>query len=267
MAVKQASKPTEYLLAIDAGNTNIMFALFSNGSPLHRWRVATIHHRTADEYAVILSQLMQNNGIEKRQIRNIIIGSVVPPIMLALGKLCANFFKIKPLIVGDNIKIPIKVKIDNPKEIGADRVLNAVAAHKLYKKPAIIVDFGTATTFDIVDKHGSYLGGVIAPGINLSLSALQAAASQLPMVWIKKPAKVIGKNTKEAMQSGIYWGYIGLIEGMVARIKTELKEKPIVIATGGLAPMFAENTKVIEKIEPDLTLIGLNEIYKFQRKK
>jgi type III pantothenate kinase len=252
------------LLTIDAGNTNTNFALFSNGTPLAKWRLATIRRRTADEYAVMLGQLLQNDGIERKQIKNIIIASVVPEIMLALTKLCQNYFKKKPLIVGENVKIPVKVKTDFPNEVGADRIVNAVAAKKLYKKAAIIIDFGTATTFDVVSKSGDYVGGVIAPGINLSLSALQKAASKLPMVWIQKPAKVIGKNTKTAMQSGIYWGYIGLIEGIVTRIKTEMKDKPIVIATGGLAPMFAESTKTIEKIEPDLTLIGLNEIFKAQ---
>lgn len=255
------------LLTIDAGNTNTNFAIFENGTPVAKWRIHTVHHRTADEYAVILFQLMQHEGIEAAQVKNIIIASVVPQIMIPIQKLCQNFFKIKPLEIGVNVKLPIKVKIDDPDEVGADRVVNAIAAHKLYKKSAIIIDFGTATTFDVVDQKGNYCGGVIAPGINLSLSALQEAASKLPMVWIKKPAKVIGTNTKTAMQSGIYWGYIGLIEGVIARIKGEMKTKPVVIATGGLAPMFAENTKVIEKIEPDLTLIGLNEIFAYQRKK
>ena len=255
------------LLAIDAGNTNTNFAIFKNGTPLAKWRIHTVHHRTADEYVAILSQLLLNEDIKKERIANIIIASVVPPIMIALNKLCTNYFGVKPLIVGENVKSPIKIRLDTPTEVGADRIVNAVASNKLYKKPAIIIDFGTATTFDVVDAGGAYCGGVIAPGINLSLSALQEAASKLPMVWIKKPAKVIGTNTKEAMQSGIYWGYIGLIEGVVDRIKKEMKTKPVVIATGGLAPMFAESTKVIEKIEPDLTLIGLNEIFKYQRKK
>ena len=153
------------------------------------------------------------------------------------------------------------MKIDNPSEIGADRVVNAVAARKLYKRAAIIIDFGTATTFDVVDENGDYCGGVISPGINLSLSALQEAAAMLPRVWIIKPKKAIATNTKEAMQSGIYWGYIGLIEGITKRIKAEMKSNPIVIATGGLAPMFGESTKVIEKIEPDLTILGLYEIF------
>ena len=253
--------PNKLLLAIDAGNTNTNFAIFDGDEIIAKWRVATIHHRTGDEYAVILAQLMQNDGIERKLIKSIIIASVVPQIMIAIQKLCQNFFKIKPLIVGETIKTPIKIKIDNPHEVGADRVVNAIASRKLYKRPAIIIDFGTATTFDVVDGSGAYCGGVISPGINLSLSALQEAAARLPRVWIKKPAKVIGTNTVEAMQSGIYWGYIGLIEGITERIKKEMKTKPIVIATGGLAPMFAESTKIIEKIEPDLTLLGLKEIF------
>ncbi len=254
-----------YLLAVDAGNTNTNFAVFDGAKIVAKWRTATIHHRTGDEYAVILSQLMHNEGIERKDIKNIIIASVVPQIMIAINKLCSNFFRVKPLIVGENLKYSIKVKIDNPKEIGADRVVNAIAAKKLYNKAAIIIDFGTATTFDVVDDKGAYCGGVISPGINLSLSALQEAAAMLPRVWIKKPAKVIGTNTKSAMQSGIYWGYIGLIEGIVTRMKTEMKTKPIIIATGGLAPMFSESTKVIEKVEPDLTLIGLQEIFKTRK--
>lgn len=254
-----------YLLAIDAGNTNINFAVFDGDKFIARWRFTTMHQRPADEYAAMLSTLMQSENIEKKDIKNIIIASVVPQIMIALNKLCANFFKVKPVIVGENTKYPIKIKIDNPNEIGADRVVNAVAARKVYNKPAIIIDFGTATTFDVIDEKGDYRGGVISPGINLSLSALQEAAAMLPRVWIKKPRKVIATNTKEAMQSGIYWGYIGLIEGIVTRIKSEMKNKPVVIATGGLAPMFGESTKVIEKIEPDLTIIGLLEIFNLHR--
>jgi len=254
-----------FMLAIDAGNTNTNFAVFDEDKIIAKWRVATDHQRTGDEYSVIIGQLMLNEKIEKSSIRNVVIASVVPQIMLQLNKFSVSLFGIKPKIVGETIKYPIRIKIDNPKEIGADRVVNAVASRKLYNKPAIIIDFGTATTFDVVDGTGAYCGGVISPGINLSLSALQEAAARLPRVWIKKPNKAIGKNTVDAMQSGIYFGYIGLIEGIVSRIKAELKEKPIVIATGGLAPMFAESTKVIEKIEPDLTLIGLNEIFNTQR--
>ncbi len=258
--------PNNYLLAIDAGNTNINFAVFDGAKIKAKWRLQTDHHRTGDEYAAILGLLMQDEGINKKDIRNIIIASVVPQIMIAINKLCANFFRVKPLVVGENIKYSVKIKIDNPSEIGADRVVNAVAAKKLYNKAAIIIDFGTATTFDVVDEKGDYRGGVISPGINLSLSALQEAAAMLPRVWIKKPKRAIATNTKEAMQSGIYWGYIGLIEGITARIKAEMKTKPVVIATGGLAPMFGESTKAIEKIEPDLTILGLQEIFAAHKK-
>lgn len=254
-------KGSAYLLAIDAGNTNINFAVFDGAKIIAKWRVHTDHNRTGDEYAIILATLMQDIGMQKKDIKHIIIASVVPQIMLALNKLCSNYFKVKPLVVGENIKYPVKIKIDNPNEIGADRVVNAVAAQKLYKKAAIIIDFGTATTFDVIDEKGDYRGGVISPGINLSLSALQQAAAMLPRVWIKKPTKAIATNTKEAMQNGIYWGYIGLIEGITSRIKAEMKTKPVVIATGGLAPMFSESTKTIEKIEPDLTILGLYEIF------
>ncbi|MEQ1789624.1 MAG: type III pantothenate kinase, partial [Rickettsiales bacterium] len=213
MANKLAIKKN-LLLAIDAGNTNTNFAVFDGDKIIAKWRVATDHHRTGDEYSVIIGQLMLNENIEKSAIKNIVIASVVPQIMLQLNKFCANLFKLKPKVIGETIKYPIKIKIDNPKEVGADRVVNAVASRKLYNKPAIIIDFGTATTFDVVDGSGAYCGGVISPGINLSLSALQEAAARLPRVWIKKPHKAIGKNTVDAMQSGIYFGYIGLIEGI-----------------------------------------------------
>ena len=252
---------TDFLLAIDAGNTNTNFAVFDGEKIIGKWRISTNKKRTSDEYAVILTTLLMGENISKKDITHIIIASVVPAIMLSLTKLCTGYFKIQPKIIGENITYPIKIKIDNPEEIGADRVVNAVAAYKLYHKAAIIIDFGTATTFDVVDEKGAYRGGAISPGINLSLSALQKAAARLPSVWIQKPPKVIATNTKNAMQSGIYWGYIGLIEGIVTRIKTEMTTKPVVIATGGLAPMFSESTKMIEKIEPDLTLLGLNIIF------
>ena len=254
------------LLTIDIGNTNINFAVFTEkGRVAAKWRVATIHNRTADEYSALLSQLMSVAAITPAKIEAIIVSTVVPQLMIHITKFCRTLFDKDPLVVGEELKYPIKIKIDDPKEVGADRVVNAVGAFKLYNASAIIIDFGTATTFDVVTSEGDYAGGVIATGINLSLHALQEFAAKLPNIPIEKPKKVIGTNTKAAMQSGIYWGYIGLVEGVVARMKEEMTEKPLVIATGGLAPLFATSTKAIDKTEPDLTLIGLFEIYKRSR--
>lgn len=249
------------LLAIDIGNTNINLAVFKKNKLIAKWRVATIHNRTADEYIALITQLMSNEKIKPGQIKDVIIGSVVPQILLHIKKLCRNLFDKDPLILGENLDYPIKAEIDRPEEVGADRIVNAFAATKLFGAPSIIVDFGTATTFDVVNAGGSYQGGVIAPGINLSLHALQQFAAKLPSVPVEKPEKVLGKNTREAMQSGIFWGYIGLVNEIVERLKTENSFSPVVIATGGLAPLFAENTKIIEKVEPELTVLGLNEIY------
>lgn len=254
------------LLAIDAGNTNVVFAVFDGDRIAGKWRISTNPARTTDEYVAFFSQLLAAKGIEKKSVTHSIIASVVPKTVFALKSLCADFFGSPPSVVGEDIDPGIKVKLDNPGEVGADRLVNAVSARKLAGSAVIVVDFGTATTFDMVEEDGSYAGGVIAPGINLSLEALQMAAAKLPRISVEKPARVIGKNTVEAMRSGIYWGYAGLIEGIITGIRSEAGREAPVLATGGLAPLFAESIPAIGKIEPDLTLIGLNEIYKMNKK-
>lgn len=253
------------LLAIDSGNTNIVFAMFDadGGKVRGEWRSSTDTNRTADEFGVWLTQLMAMEGLNRKDVDACIIASVVPAVVFALKTLCRRYFGCEALVVGDEgVDLGIKILLDRPEEVGADRLVNAVAAHKFYKGPLIVIDFGTATTFDVVDEVGNYCGGAIAPGINLSLEALHAAAAKLPRVAIGRPRTVIGKATVPAMRSGIFWGYVGLIEGLVARIKKEFGAPMTVVATGGLAPLFLEVTDAIEHLDPDLTLRGLLEIHR-----
>lgn len=246
------------LLAIDAGNTNFVFAIYDGDTQLGSWRSATDVKRTSDEYAVWLTQLMALKGLAREQIDQAIIASVVPEALFNLVSLCKRYFDSVPLVVGEpTVKLGVKALVDRPEEVGADRLVNSVAASNRYQGPLIVVDFGTATTFDLVDRDGNYAGGVIAPGINLSLQALYLAAAKLPRVAIKPTEKVIATSTIPAMQSGVFWGYIGLIEGIVARMRAETGEKLKVVATGGLAPMFAEATSVIDHVDGELTLYGL----------
>ena len=255
------------LLTIDSGNTNIVFAVFDNDDTIRgKWRVSTRSSRTADELAIWLMQLLQIEDLDRKEIDGTIIATVVPDTLFALKTLCRKYFKSEPLIVGEpEVSLNIKNNTERPEEVGADRIVNAMAARDRYKGPLIIVDFGTATTFDVVDAGGDYYGGVIAPGINLSLEALHMAAAKLPRVAIRKPETVIGKHTVSAMQSGVFWGYISMIEGMVDRIKAELDVDMHVIATGGLAPLFAESTTAIQDVDSDLTLHGLLSIFKLNR--
>ena len=256
------------LLAIDVGNTNIVFAVFSGSKLTGKWRLATESNRTDDEYAISLKQLFSLEELEFSEIDSVIISCVVPSTLFALKTLARKYFKCEPMVVGDDgVAIPVTVKIDRHTEVGADRIVNAVAANKLYRRDVIIIDFGTATTFDVVSAKGEYLGGVISPGVDLSLSALHDAAAKLPKVAIGKPDNVIGKNTISAMKSGIYWGYVGLVEGIVGKIKKEYGKNMKVIATGGLAPLFAEATSVIESHEPDLTIDGLQYIHEINQNK
>lgn len=249
------------ILLFDIGNTNINIAVADGNEVKAKWRIATTHNRTADEYIALITQLMSNDNIEPSDITDVAISSVVPQIMMHINKMCFSLFGIEGKAVGKELQANIAIKTDNPSEVGADRIVNAVGVKKEYGAPAIVVDFGTATTFDIVDADGNYCGGVICPGINLSLHALQEFASKLPSIPIEKPDKVIGTNTKDAMQSGIYWGYVGLIEGLLARCKAEMGGEAIVVATGGLAPLFAEGVAEIEHVAADLTINGLLEIY------
>jgi type III pantothenate kinase len=256
---------SKLLLAIDAGNTNTVFAVYDGETQLGQWRAATRADRTADEYAVWLIQLLGLDGIDHKAIGETIISSVVPETVFNLRTLCQRFYNSEPLIIGENAEVGAELAVDNPHEVGADRVVNAVAAHNRYPGALIIIDFGTATTFDVVDGTGAYHGGAIAPGINLSLEALHMAAAQLPRIAPKKPQAVIGTATTPMMQSGVYWGYVGLIEGLVERIKEEFGEPMTVIATGGLAPLFHAATSVIEHVDGDLTMRGLLEIHRLNK--
>ena len=261
------------LLAIDCGNTNTGFAVFEKDVCLGNWRTSTNRQRTADEYAVWLTQLLGLKGLSKKDITGIIIANVVPETTFNLVTLCSSYFDIRPMMVGEaNVALGIDININDPKELGADRVVNAIGAKDKYPGPLIVIDFGTATTFDVVEESGAYCGGVIAPGINLSLEALYNAAARLPRITGapsheisaqgNEQFDVIGKTTKSAMNSGIFWGYIGLVEGIVARIKTEFGRPMSVIATGGLAKMFSDKTEVIDSVDENITHRGLVLIYR-----
>ena len=245
------------LLVVDAGNTNIVFAVHERGEWRGIWRIRTEAQRTSDEYGVWLQALLAHIGIKPAEIAAAVIGTVVPAALYHLRKLCRDWFEVEPLIARAELDWGFEIKVDTPGEVGADRLLNALAGHQNYGGPLIVIDLGTATTFDVVDGEGAYLGGAIAPGINLSISALHQAAARLPRIGIGRPQAVIGRNTVSAMQSGIYWGYVGLIEGLVRRIQGEFGAAMKVIATGGLAPLLAEGSTLIERIDPDLTLEGL----------
>ena len=254
------------LLAIDSGNTNVVVGVYDGGVKKCQWRAATWAQRTADEYAAFLRQWLAAEKLSPADITDVVIATVVPRTRRDLRQLAEKTFGCTPLIVGDpGVRLGIEVRIDRPGEVGADRLVNAIAAHMSHNGPLIVLDFGTATTFDVVDGDGNYCGGVIAPGINLSLEALHGATAQLPRIAVDAPSKVIGGGTVGAMQSGIYWGYIGLIEGLVARIRAEWGAELKVIATGGLAPLFAGGTSAIGEVDPDLTLRGLVEIHRRNR--
>lgn len=252
------------LLAIDAGNTNVVFALVDDGQIRARWRIATDARRTADEYVVWLNQLLELEGLDRATVDAVIIGTVVPRALHNLSVLSAKYFKVEPLVAGQGqAQWPIALDVDEPQSVGADRVLNAIAGHARHPGDLIIIDFGTATTFDIIDFTGAYKGGIIAPGINLSLDALVSAAAKLPRIAIEAPAdtSVIGRTTESQMLTGIYWGYVAMMEGLVARLKSEVGRPVTVIATGGLAALFERHGKLFDAVEPDLTIQGLSLLY------
>jgi len=247
------------LLAINVNNTNVKFAVYDGQTVVGQWRISTDPARTADEYAVWLTHLMTLKKLTPKDISDVIVAIVVPQALFEIKVLCRTYFDCDPWVIGKGrTDLGIDVLIDRPEEAGADRLVNAVAGHTLYGGPLIVVDFGTGTTFDIVDENGSYIGGVIAPGINLSVEALHIAAAKLPRIAVERPASVIGKSTVEAMKSGAYWGYVGLIEGLIARIRSEYGCADMkVLVTGGLAPLFAGATEIFDEIDPDLTMKGL----------
>lgn len=249
------------IFVIDVGNTNIVLGAYEGDNLKHHWRIETHRNRTGDEYGMMIKSLFDYAGLSFSDIKGIIISSVVPPIMFSLERMCQNYFHVKPLIVGPGTKTGLNIKSDNPKEVGADRIVNAVAAIHEYGSPLIIVDFGTATTYCYVNEDKQYIGGAIAPGIGISTEALYTRASKLPRIEITRPENVIGKNTVAAMQSGVLFGYVGQVEGLVKRMKAESKVNPTVIATGGLAQLIADESTCIDIVDPYLTLKGLLLIY------
>jgi type III pantothenate kinase len=253
------------LLAIDIGNTNIKLGVFQGDRLGDTWNLATGIHRTPDEYGGIVLGLMERRNIPASQISGVVLCGVVPPLLHTFVELCKRYLETKPLVVEAGVKTGMRVRLDNPREVGPDRVVNAVAGQHLYGKPLIIIDLGTATTFDVVSQEGDYLGGAIAPGIGVAGEALFARTAMLPRIELVRPRQVIGRNTVSAMQSGIIFGYIALIEGMIRRIDQELGAKAKVIATGGQAYPFAEDIAAIDVVNPSLTLIGLRLIYEMNK--
>ena len=249
------------LLAIDIGNSSIAIGVFDGEKLKATWRLATGIQREADEYGTLLVAFLRQKKLPISRITGGVMCSVVPPLIPVFQETCRKYLNVSPLIVEAGVKTGIRLRVDNPRELGPDRVVNAVAAHHLYRGPAVVIDFGTATTFDVISEEGDYLGGAISPGVTISTEALFSYTAMLPRVELVRPAQVIGRNTISAMQSGIIFGYIGLVEGMINRIEQELGSKVKVIAAGGYAHLLAEATSRIEIINPDLSLVGLRLIY------
>jgi type III pantothenate kinase len=249
------------LLAVDIGNTNVTIGAYDGPELRAHWRVATARHRMADEWAVILRNLMDLKGLSFRDVDAAVIASVVPTLTSAIQGMIETYLHVRPLLVEPGIRTGVRVLYDSPKDVGADRIVNAVATFKRYGGPAIVIDFGTATTFDAISAEGDYLGGAIAPGIVISVEALFERTAKLPRVELVLPPRAIGKNTVHSIQSGLMFGYVGLVEGIVRRFKAELGERSVVIATGGLADVVASETRVIDHVDPYLTLDGLRLVY------
>ncbi|MGE5560132.1 MAG: type III pantothenate kinase [Chloroflexota bacterium] len=249
------------LLVIDIGNTNVVYGVYDGEKLIHHWRVSTNRASTADEYGMALRTLFQYAGFRHEDIDAIVIASVVPPLNGAIEQMCSRYFGIAPLVIGPGIKTGLSIRYENPREIGADRIVDAVAGYAKYGGPLIIVDFGTATTFGVIDKDGAYLGGAICPGVGTSTEALFQRAARLPRIDLVKPKNVIGKNTVVGMQAGIIYGYVGLVDGIVRRIWAELGQQCRVIATGGMAGLIGPETETVETIDPFLTLEGMRLVY------
>jgi type III pantothenate kinase len=249
------------ILVFDVGNTNMVLGVYQGEKLAEYWRITTYPQRTDDEYGMLLRSLFDNSSIAMQEVKSLVIASVVPPLMLALENMSKKYFGISPLVVGPGVKTGISIKYENPREVGADRIVNAVAGYELYGGPLIIVDFGTATTFCVISARGEYLGGAIAPGIGISTDALFSRAAKLPRVELVKPSSVIGKNTISSMQSGIIYGFAGQVDAIVNRIKREMQADPLVIATGGLAELISRESETINKVDSLLTLTGLRLIH------
>jgi type III pantothenate kinase len=250
------------IFVLDTGNTNTVLGVFKQDKLIYEWRIKTDRYKTEDEFGMLIKSLFDHKGISFNQFTGVIISSVVPPIMVALEKMCKVYFEIEPLIIGrEDVNPYLTISYPHPEEIGADRIVNAVSAIEAFDVPLIIIDFGTATTFCYINENKEYMGGLIAPGIKVSMEALYDKASKLPKIEIQKPPHVIGKSTVNAMQSGVFYGYIGQVDGIVGRIKKEVDQTPTVIATGGLASLLADDSTTIDYVDPHLTLKGLYLIY------
>ncbi|TGA96541.1 type III pantothenate kinase [Sporolactobacillus shoreae] len=250
------------IFVCDVGNTNIVLGAFSDGKLVHHWRISTDREKTEDEFAMVVNNLFQYRGLSFSDFSGAAISTVVPSILFALERMCEKYFHLSPLVVGPGIKTGLNLKYDNPKEIGADLIVNAVAAIHDYQAPIIVIDFGTATTYSYIDKESNYVGGAIAPGINISTEALYEKASKLPRIEIAKPPHIVGRNTIHAMQSGVLFGYVGQVEGIVSRMKKQSGSKTEVVATGGLCTLISNETDIIDHVDKLLTLKGLYLIYK-----
>ena len=253
------------LLALDIGNTNITLGAFQGDDLRATWRLFTDHHRQPDEYAVLLHELLPLKGIQAKDIQDVIICSVVPPLTAVFEEVARSHFKVSPMVVGTGTRTGVRILYDTPRDVGADRVVDAVAAYRLYGGPLVVVDFGTATVFDAITADGDYLGGAITPGVTIAAEALNLGTSQLRRVELSPPASVIGKNTVAAIQSGLVFGHVALVEGMVKRFRKELGEEARAIATGGLAELIARETSIFHAVNQDLTLIGLRMVYDMNR--
>lgn len=254
------------LFVLDVGNTNMVLGAFEQDKLKYEWRIKTDRHKTEDEFGMLIKSLFDHKGITFSDFEGVIISSVVPPIMFALEKMSRVYFNLDPLVIGkETVQSFLKMRYPNPQEIGADRIVNAVGALDRYSAPLIIIDFGTATTFCYVNEHEEYCGGIITPGITISMDALYSKASKLPKIEIKAPPNIIGSSTVGAMQSGVFYGYVEQVDGLVRRIKSETNSTPKVIATGGLAKLMAEESNTIEDVDPHLTLQGLYSIYQRNR--
>ena len=253
------------LVVFDVGNTNIVLGVYEGDELKQHWRISSDRGKTVDEYGMLISSLFNHGGLKRQDVNAVLISSVVPPLTIPLSHVCQRYFGVEPLVIGPGVKTGISIKYDNPREVGADRIVNAVGAYKKYGGPLIIIDFGTATTFCAVGENGDYLGGVIVPGIGISAEALFQRAAKLPRVELAKPKSVIARNTVSSMQSGLIYGTVGQADELVSRIKAEMQGNPKVIATGGLANLIAQESKTIEIVEPLLTLEGLLAIYKMNK--
>ncbi|MCO7176946.1 type III pantothenate kinase [Sporolactobacillus kofuensis] len=249
------------IFVCDVGNTHIVLGTYDEGKLTNHWRISTDREKTEDEFAMLVNDLFRYSGLSFEDFSGVVISSVVPSIMFALERLCAKYFHLKPLIVGPGVETGLNLKYDHPKELGADLIVNAVAAVDAYQAPIIVIDFGTATTYSYIDEQKGYIGGAIAPGIDIATEALYEKASKLPRIEIVKPPHIVGRNTVHAMQSGVLFGYVGQVEGIVSRMKKQAASDPVVVATGGLCSLISGETDVIDHVDPLLTLKGLFLIY------